>query len=288
MPQFEEKERLFKRSHSINAISSSETTNLFQTDQSSLNYGSFPTFSCNLPSSYLFDKREHFKRVFIKKFKFQIESYVSESSKRKEEPSKTLSLLHKILAGLVGTAIGFCFQLEGELLSRLLYQSLVVIGMLVFSVIFSKTLYFHQYRMLKKLQQRAKRISGATYFLRNDSAWFEKTLEEVSDTIFLKLQEKIDVLEGYNSGGLDVAMDALAKAAVGRAMNYIDKNADSLQNKNIGKEELVKAIFCGKPEMKGLVRRRAGDKLYFQENNKLVKVRAGDVFNFSDIASEDT
>lgn len=79
---------------------------------------------------------------------------------------------------------------------------------------------------------------------------------------------------------LDVAMGGLAKAALGRAMNHIDKNADSLQNRNIRKEELVKAIFCGKPEMKGIIRRRAEDKLYFQENNKLIKARAGNLFNF--------
>ena len=285
MPVFVEKKRI-ERNCPVNSVYSGETAVLLQTDQA--NYGASPTFSRNIPNSYSPDKCEYFKKAFIERFKFQIESCVRESIQRKENPSKSLSLIYTILAGLVGTVIGFFFQLEGKLLSKFLYQLFAAIGIMFFSIIFSKILYFHEYRMLKKSQQRAKRISGVTYFLRNDPEQFKNTLLEVGDAIFLKFEKRIDALEGYRSGGLDVAMNALAKAAVGRAMNYFDKNADSLQRRNIDKDELVKAILSGEPEKKGIVRKRAGDKLYFQKNNKLIKVRAGDLFSYPDTTLEDT
>lgn len=311
MPRFEDQSLQAKRSadHSIN----SEVRALFSSSGSSNSYG---TFSINsetaslqnnvgvyddaTPSSSLYgsfpdafsqpyfdSRKEHFKKAFVEEFKVQIESYVREAKKRKENASKRFSAIYEVFILLVGMAAGFFLQLEGELLTKILYQVCVAIATILGVTFISKIHLWHEYHTLKKSQERAKRISAITYFLRN-SEQFEKILEETVNMLFSKFEGKIATVEGYHSGGLDVAMYALAKAAVGRAMNYFDKNADAdsfLQQENWDGTALtlllMRAVLGGKPETKGTIRTRKGDKLYLRRDGKSIEIRAGEFFNGS-------
>lgn len=235
-----------------------------------------------LPSNSLANERQElFAQAFVLRFKERIEAYVNEAKSRNSMVTEVWELCLGLLAGVFSL---FSTVVEVETPLQKYLQPFILMGITVIATLFITNTV--KYAVSKNKQKKAKCIAAATYELRT-SKEYNDILLSAAQAIFSEYKGGMRNLEGYYSGGLDVAMDAIALSAVGRAVNYIHRQAPVFRNVNTVPATLLNAVKQGTPEKKGIFRRRAGDSIQIAcRDNQLRNIRAGEFFDKAFISSE--